>query len=86
METDEKLKEYLAENFPDDVMMIPDGFAPAFLGVTECEPRRCVYSVRKMREVLEAEGMTSEDAQEHLSYNVLSAWVGETTPIYIHEP
>jgi hypothetical protein len=29
------------------------------------------------------QGMTEEEADEHLSFNVLGAWMGEKTPIFI---
>jgi len=29
--------------------------------------------------------MTEEDAEEWMEYNVVGAWVGETTPMFVHE-
>ena len=37
-----------------------------------------------MVEVLLEEGLSHEDAIEHLDFNVLNAYVGENTPLYIH--
>ena len=34
--------------------------------------------------VLIDEGLTHEDAIEYLDFNVLNAYVGENTPLYIH--
>ena len=43
---------------------------------------RLIYSVSKILQVLESQGMSEIDAIEHFSYNINSAWVGEQTPIY----
>ena len=37
-----------------------------------------------MVSVLIEEGLTSLDAIEYLDYNVLNAYVGEKTPLYIY--
>ena len=42
-----------------------------------------VYDVQRMIEILMAEGMTAEDAVEHLDYNVIGSYVGEKTPQYM---
>ena len=45
---------------------------------------RLVYDRNKMVDILiEDEGMTHEDAIEHLEFNTYCAYVGEKTPIYI---
>jgi hypothetical protein len=30
-------------------------------------------------------GMTLEEAREYFEFNVVGAWVGETTPVYIED-
>jgi hypothetical protein len=37
-----------------------------------------------MIDVLLEEGLSHEDAIEYLDFNVLNAYVGENTPLYIH--
>ena len=34
---------------------------------------------------MERDGMTREEAIEWMEFNVVGAWVGETTPIFVHE-
>ena len=62
-----------------------DGFDDAVIGVDEGDPMRLIYSVTKCLEVLVAEGMTEEEAQEHFSFNVSGAYLGEKTPIWCHD-
>jgi hypothetical protein len=70
----------------DDGLLVADGFSEAFLG----RGRRCgqpdiaVYDVAKMVQILvERDGMSEEDAREHLEFNTIGSWVGPTTPIYV---
>lgn len=64
--------------------MLADGFDDAIIGLMHnTEPPRVVYDIDKMVEILCAE-MTEEEAREYLDYNVLSTWVGEGTPVYVH--
>jgi hypothetical protein len=37
-----------------------------------------------MVEMLEEDGMSSEEAWDYLEYNVFGAYVGEGTPLYVH--
>ena len=65
--------------------MKADGFDEAIIGL-EPNGQRIVYSREKMIQVLmKDDGMTHEDAIEHLEYNVWNAHVGEHTPIYIEQ-
>lgn len=66
-------------------MLLADGFDDALIGVGQrCgQPDVAVYDIDKMVEVLQAEGLTEEDAWEHLDFNVLGGWVGEETPVFV---
>ena len=44
-----------------------------------------MYSVERILEALEADGMTREEAVEGYHFNILGAWVGEGTPIFVQE-
>jgi hypothetical protein len=44
-----------------------------------------VYSYEKIIEGLVADGMDVTDAQEHFSFNIEGAYVGETTPAILYE-
>jgi hypothetical protein len=79
-----KIRETLVELTGDEELLFADGFDSAIIGV-DVVTNRVVYSHGLMMEALVLEGMTAEDAMEHLDFNVLGAYVGERTPIYIYE-
>ena len=67
--------------------LLADGFEDAIIGIdTSNEVFRIIYDKQKMANILqERDGMSMEDAWEHLEYNVFGAYVGEGTPIYGYE-
>ena len=70
-----------------DETLFADGFNDAIVGLSsewENVPR-VVYSKHKMILILLNEGLSYEDALEHLQYNVWGAYVGEGTPIYAED-
>ena len=63
-----------------------DGFDEAIIGMAERINLGPVvaYDVDKMLEIMvERDGMTYEEAMEYFDYNILGAWMGENTPVYI---
>ena len=59
-------------------------YAEAFLGVTDDDPPRAVYSEEKILDVLvKRDKMTYEDAIDFFEFNIRGAYMGERTPIYI---
>ena len=78
--------------------MMVDGEMPLFIGSTQAEIKkyeqaiigqddaslRVVYSANKIIEIL-SEEMTPEEAEEFYEYNILGAYMGEMTPIYVSE-
>lgn len=78
---EECLRGELVDSFYDEELMFADGFDDAILGVCSSS-YRVIYSVEKMIKILMDEGMEYIDAIEHLSFNVVNAYVGEKTPIY----
>ena len=58
-------------------------FEPAIIGPSDAD-LRIVYSVEKIIDIL-SEDMTREEAQEFYEYNILGAYMGEMTPIYVSE-
>jgi hypothetical protein len=61
-----------------------DGYDDAIIGIEPYE-NRLVYNKNKMIEILiEKDGMDYEEAYEFLEFNVWTAYMGGTTPIYIH--
>ena len=58
-------------------------FEPAIIGQSDAD-LRVVYSVEKIVDIL-SEDMTREEAVEYYEYNILGAYMGEMTPIYVSE-
>lgn len=70
-----------------DEILLADGFEDAFVGIA-CQfnkPMAC-YDYDKCIEVLMEEGLTEEDAIEHMSFNVEGGWVGDKTPLFLRRP
>ena len=63
-----------------------DGFDSAIIGVggrCNTDPM-IVYDYDKIVDVLVMrDGMAQEEAEEYLDYNVVCAWIGDTTPIIL---
>jgi hypothetical protein len=64
-----------------------DGFHDAIVGLARrCgQPTLVAYSIRKAIQVLMKDGMSYEDAIEYFEFNVVGAWVGPHTPIWIDD-
>lgn len=63
-----------------------DGFDDAIIGMAERINLGPVvaYSVDKVIQILmERDKMEYEDAWDYFSFNIIGAWVGENTPIFI---
>jgi hypothetical protein len=76
-----KILDALIEIYPDEELLIADGFDEAILGIEE-NTMRVIYSVSKCLEIIEAEGMPEQEALEHFYFNVQGSYVGEKTPIF----
>ena len=64
-----------------------DGFEDALigLGMKKGSENSLVYDYEKCVEILiEREGMSHEEAIEWMEFNVVDAYVGPTTPIFVH--
>ena len=59
-------------------------FEPAILGIAHRFGMQPVvtYDYRKVIDIF-AEDMSHEEAQEYFDFNVIGAWLGEGTPIFI---
>jgi hypothetical protein len=78
----EQLLESIAEFNPE--ALLADGLEDAIVGYDT--KGRVIYSVGSIIDILvERDGMSYEDASEHFSFNIECAYVGEHTPIYMHE-
>jgi hypothetical protein len=80
-----ELKELQKEGERLREILVADGLDAAIIGVTEGVSEPVVaYDYDKCVEIFRIrDGMTEEDALEHMSFNVTGAYVGPRTPIFI---
>jgi len=72
----------LAEEYPDLLRM--DGFDDAILGVVERIGLQTVcYDLNKVIAILMEQGMDEQDAWDWYQFNMVGAWVGEATPVFL---
>lgn len=76
------IREELSEEY--EGLLFADGFDDAILGVAERIGMEAVvaYSTPKIIEIL-ARDMTEDEAVEYFEFNILGAYVGERTPIFV---
>jgi len=70
----------------EEELLLADGFEAALIGTGQRANQLpiAVYDTKKCIEVLEKrDGMTQEEANEFFEFNVVGAWVGEQTPIFV---
>ena len=77
-------KEHLMEILQEEECLTADGFDDALVGCTYGANVVAVYDINKMVEILMNEGTDYEDAVEFLDYNVVGAYLGEKTPLYVN--
>jgi len=90
--TRDKILEAINVLYPDDSytenVLLADGFEDAFEGLAtqfDGEPK-AVYDYDKCVTVLmDRDGMSFDEAEEFMSYNVLGAWAGEHTPFFLRK-
>lgn len=75
----ENLMKNILENFED--LLVADGYDEAILGVSSKEI--VIYSIPKILEILQKDGMDEEEALEFFEFNIEGSYVGEKTPIYM---
>ena len=82
--TRDEIDQYL--NDIGESALLADGFEDALIGFGQRinEPLLAVYNYDKMVEILMfRDEMTYDDAIEYIEYNVVGAWVGEQTPMFV---
>ena len=72
------------EVLAEEECLTADGFDAALVGCTYGANVVAVYDIQRMIDVLVNEGMDHDDAVEFLEYNVVSAYLGEKTPLYVN--
>ena len=76
------------EQFTDTLMeaeaLLAEGFESALIGHTHGGNVVAVYDYDRCVQILmERDGMSIDDAIEFMEYNVVGAYVGEKTPLFI---
>ena len=69
-----------------DEVVIADGLSDAFIGLAQTGKGGntvAVYDSVKIIKILMDSGMTQDEAVEYYEYNILGAYVGDATPIYL---
>jgi len=76
-------RDFLNELEEDVLVLDPDTFDAAIVGLVSRIDRPPVvcYSVEKVLEIL----MDEEEAREYYEYNILGAYVGEATPMFLED-
>ena len=71
----------MIEEYPDLLKL--DGFDDAIIGVVQRIGLQAIcYDTHKVIEIL-MKDMSEEDAWDYYSYNMLGAYVGESTPVFL---
>ncbi len=78
------MRELVADSCPDAVFI--DGHDDAIIGFASRIGMEDVaaYDYDKVIGKLVDEGLTHEEAIEHFDFNIIGAWVGEQTPVFVH--
>jgi hypothetical protein len=82
--TTNPILELIQEHNPEALKA--DGFDDAIIGIaSRCGQNDLIaYDVSKILMVLqERDGMTEDEAQEFFEFNIIGAYMGENTPIFI---
>lgn len=74
-------REKVADMNPEAILW--DGLDDAIIGISI--DNRAVYGLNKMILLFQQQGMSEEEAMEWMDFNIISAYVGEYTPIHIWE-
>jgi hypothetical protein len=80
-------RDEIAEFNEELLMLDPSYFDKAIVGVvTNVKNQAVCYDVNKIIKILMKEDkMTEEEAREYFEFNILGAWVGEYTPMYLEK-
>ena len=77
--------EEIIEMYPDEEILIADGFNDAIIGI-DVNTMRLIYSVTKVIDIIMQDPDISEgDAYEHFEFNIAGAYMGEKTPIWCYD-
>jgi hypothetical protein len=69
-------------DYPEEKFYIAYGFDDAIIGFDEVG-RRLVYDMDKVIDILVIDGMTYDEAVKFYDFEILDAYFGEGTPIFV---
>jgi hypothetical protein len=76
--------EQIMDELKDAEALLADGFEEALVGHTQGPNVVAVYEYDMCVHILmERDGMSCMDAVEYMGFNVLGAYVGEKTPLFV---
>jgi hypothetical protein len=83
------IRDQIQEDFPDVPLLFmdnPENYDKAIIGVIEGAgvSAAVAYDYEKVINANIDQGMTEEEAIEHFEFNQLGAYVGEHTPVFVH--
>lgn len=81
------VQEHLQECYQDEDITLLCGFDDAFLGVgSSFDKFFACYSKRKIiKNLMDVDCMTYDEAMEYFDFNISGAFVGERTPVIIDD-
>ena len=82
MTTKQKL-DFLGEQYPDS--LTADGLDDAIIGFCAASGTVAYDYDKCLKIFMERDNMDMHDAHEHMEFNVVSAYVGDLTPYFIHK-
>ncbi len=61
-----------------------DGLEAALLGVGTQGPHvLLIYDLAAVRALLVTQGCAEDEVDEYIAYNIIGAWVGPATPVFV---
>jgi hypothetical protein len=85
--TTKEILDELNEAFADDDLLLADGFEDALIGtvVGACrQPVACYDYMECVKILMKRDKMDEDTACEYLDFNAVGAYVGERTPLFLH--
>lgn len=79
------VKTYLSMNYPDDEIIIPEGYDEAFIGIGySYSGVYACYNYEKVIEIIMGNSsMTYDEAIDFFDFNVIGAYTGENNPVFV---
>jgi len=78
-----KLKKFLQDIDEEDILLA-DGLSDAFIGLACVNGTNvAVYSTGLIAVQLMDDGMSYDEAEEYIQYNIIGANMGDKTPVYV---